>query len=184
MFVSCKTQSHLDSISKSEIKNSIETSKFRIDTKGAEFAEIEIRINQNWQIFSIIEEPLGSFEFECQEVEMNGIGSKELILKWSNSVYGSGGGTVTKGLQIWNLDNATKLLNEITYCSEESFGRDGNPYININEKKFEIKKSNIKVYKEKLVIENYNVMNLSDYCKLSNIKSGTYKLKNGMLKLR
>jgi hypothetical protein len=159
----------------------IETTRYRIDTKGAACAIIDININGQWKSYDIISEPLGTFEFSVQEKELNNIGSKELILRWVNSEYGSGGGTVKKGLQLWDLDSATLLFDEIIFCSMESFGRgNGNAFINVCEKKIEIINKTIMIEDQICELDVQNDINLD--CELSKINTGQYTLMDSLLK--
>ncbi len=168
------------------VKECTEISKFRIiDDKGLAFPYIEIKVNGDWKTFNITKSAVGIFKFDYQEMEINGLNSKALILKWSNSVYGSGGGTNTEGFQIWDLENATKLFDEITYCSEESFGRNGNRYLLSCQKKIKIKNKNIKVYKSTCSIEgnsqNDEIKTLMENCNLSELEPDIYIFRNKQL---
>lgn len=181
---SCSSQSKLKPDS-TDISNNLENKKFRVIDDSV-FPYIEIKTNGKWQDFRIIENPAGSFECEYFVTKINGLDSKALILNWSNAVYGSGGGTQTKGLEIWNLDNATKLLDEIVFCSEESFGRNGRKYYLITcQKEIKIENKNINVYKLKCETEQNKddkIEILKDNCDLSTIKPDIYIFSNGQLK--
>lgn len=124
----------------------IETSRFRINTVGAAYAEIEIFKDAIWKVYEIIDEPIGTFEFSVQERELNKKGTKELILFWTNRQYGSGGGSEMRGIQIWDLDRVATIFDEVNFCSTESFGDESrNGFVNVCKKKIEIKNQYIVV---------------------------------------
>ena len=163
----------------------IETPKYRLhDIDGAVRAELEINVEGTWKRFGIIDGRINSFKFEYLERELNGAGSKELVLKWKHSNYGSGGGNDTWGIQVWDIDTATRLLNEITYCAEQSFGRGGaTAYIKSVKKEITIRGGHILVAEYEYPDQS-NVSSPPLPYEVSRLKAGKYSLKGGMLKYK
>lgn len=156
--------------------------KFREDIL---YPEIEIKIRGQWETFRLLDEIADLFQYKCEEIELNGYGSKELVIRWSNSLYGSGGGTTTKGVQIWDLDSGIRLLNEIVSCSEESFPRDGASYYFMEcKKQIEFINQTIKIYKKVCEIEgahSKDIQKPTSNCKLTIYDEGEYVFVNEKL---
>lgn len=165
----------------------VDSSKYRLDGK-LPYAELEIKINNNWKSFRFIEETLGRFNCTCAQVELNDSGSKELVVKWSNARYGSGGGSTKQGIQIWNLDNGTRFLKEITSCSEENFGRhEAKGYLVVCNKEIELIEKRLRVHEKKCKTKWSEAEDVPDpvsynSCSLTTLNKGIYLFKNGALK--
>ena len=165
-----------------------DSSKYRLDNLSSKYSEIEILVNGKWISFDFIEEIPQIFNYKCDELELTGDSIKELVIYWSNSVYGSGGGRIIKGIQIWNLNTVKRIFNEITYCSDESFGRGETPYSFIEYIK-EIKIENgILIVNDKQKKINDSKKDkfelLNDFCSLSELIKGKYTLLNDNLELK
>ncbi len=145
-------------------------------------ANIEIKMNGEWKSFSVFDDnDIDHFGLDCERIELNHSGQQELVLHWERRYYGSGGGTVVRNIQIWDLDNGQRLLDEITYCSDESFGRHGDSYfvycqtpispeeggIRVNEKSCKTERS-----------ENGAGSDPTENCKLSGLSAGLYHYEN------
>lgn len=156
--------------------------KFREDIL---YPEIEIKVRGKWETFRLLDEIADLFQYECEEIELNGYGSKELVIRWSNALYGSGGGTTTKGVQIWDLDSGIRLLNEIVSCSEEIFPRDGASYYFVEcKKQIELINQTIKIYKKVCETQgehNNDIPEPTSNCKLTIYDEGEYVFVNEKL---
>lgn len=164
----------------------VDTARYHINMVASAYPELEIKINGDWKIFPLIDERLERFDYECAEINFNGTGSMELLIRWSNAVYGSGGGSTIKRIQIWNLDNGTRILQEITSCSIENFGRgQDNPYYNVEcRKDIEIQENTIIVHKKKCDSGGSATEDLPDptlNCPLTTLEAETYLFENGQL---
>lgn len=163
----------------------VDTTKYRLAPKESDtYGEIQIKVDGKWASFSIMDETPDMFEYRCEEVELNGSGSKELVLFWKNATYGSGGGFAFKGIKIWNLDNGIVLFNEIYSCSEESFGRHGSERFLIEYRKnIEVSELSITVNEEEFLSEGSesDLSSLGENCVLTDLKAGVYTLQNGKL---
>jgi len=171
-----------------ENENCSDIDRYEIKSNISYFPELNIKMNGEWKTFELIDERAELFDYESEELELNGKGSKELIIRWSNSVYGTGGGRTTKGIQIWNLDSGTRILNEITSCSDENFGRNevSSYYIEC-QKRIQIDNQIIKVFVKECKSERSNTDNIPDLnsiCRLTELKNGEYFFINDKLKLK
>lgn len=113
-------------------------------------------------------------KFECELRQLNDRGPKELILKWSIAIYGSGGGMNYAGLSIWDLEADSLLFKANTYCSEESFGRHGGErFLHSCEIPIEFLENGIKINKRECQgFELETLEDLQDYCLLKDLKPG------------
>ncbi len=160
----------------------VDSSSFRIYAENGH-AWIEIQINDKWETYALLDD-VSRFSYECQRLEIDGTDSKELIIKWSNSSYGTGGGIAQKGIQIWDLDSAIKLFDEVYYCSDEQFGRHGAKAYLINCHK------HIEVHNQKIIVAEKTCeteWNETDHepdpnCPLTTLDKGVYIFSNGELK--
>lgn len=164
-----------------------DTTKYRLNFDSESYSsELGIKIKEEWKTFQLPEYLFEDSHYECQEIELSGSGSKELILRWETSMYGTGYGSNIGGIQIWNLDNGTKLLDEITYCSVECLGKSEEPpYFVECQKKIEIIDSKIRVRRKSCMTkwsEADNVPDPTSNCSLSTLDEGTYYFENGNLK--
>ena len=161
-------------------------SRYKIEYNNGNYPEIKIEMKGEWKNFEILDERALDFNYICLEVELDGEDSKELVIEWSNAIYGSGGGSTIKGIQIWDLNNGIKLLNEVVSCSIESFGRfDNKPYLIECEKVIEILDHKIIVNQKHCKISRTDVDNVPDpalNCQLTALEEGRYFFANGELK--
>ena len=95
------------------------------------YPELQALVKGKWRAYTLFDfEPNGDFSFEIKDVDLGENGSLELMIIWEDRLYGSGGGMVTKGLQIWDLEIGKRVFNEVILVMEEAFGKqDVNPYI-------------------------------------------------------
>lgn len=161
-----------------------DTSKFYINTEGT-YAEINIKVKDDWRAFLIMNETIGNFKYDCDLIDLYGGSSKELVINWSNANYGSGGGTTIKGIQIWDLEFGQKILGELVYCSEEVFGKeDIEASFSYCKKPLKIKKQVIKV-SETICNEEWGTRDATSEesfcCKVSSLQKGSYSIKNGAI---
>ena len=168
--------------------NCFDINRYEIKSNISYFPELKIKINGEWKTFELIDERAEQFDYECKEIELNKKGSKELVIRWSNGVYGTGGGTTTKGIQIWNLDSGTRILNEIISCSDEKFGRnESSSYYTECQKRIQIDNQIIKVFVKECKSEWSNTDEIPDpnsICRLTELKNGEYFFVNDKLKLK
>jgi hypothetical protein len=167
------------------INQCIDSSKFVLTGDGYDYPELSIKIDDEWRSFPLFEEITDQFGCNCQLVQLNQIGSKELIIRYINSSYGSGGGSSSEGIQIWNLDSGIILLDELTACSEESFGKHGGASYHItSQKRIEIQNETIIINAQEFITEwnnaDYNPT-LSDECKLIQLEPGMYNFAGNKL---
>lgn len=164
----------------------LDTTKYEVNSTISNFPELRIKIDGKWKTFDLIDEIAERFDFECEEVELNGNNSKMLVIRWSNAIYGTGGGSTTKGLQIWNLESGTRLFNEIVSCSDESFGRHGaTSYFVECQKQIQIENGTIIIYPKDCKNEwssNDEVSDPTLNCKLTTLEQGKYVLVDDELK--
>ncbi len=178
--------SQIDSYAQStEQDNCCDTTRYEVKSNILYFPELKIKIDEEWKTFDLLDERAMRFDYKCEEIELNGKGSKELVIRWSNAIYGTGGGLTTKGIQIWDLDNGTRLLNEIISCSDENFGRHENPSYFIEcQKQIHIKDRTIIVYDKNCKTEWSNTEEVPDptlNCELTKLK-GEYTFVDDKLK--
>ena len=176
----------IDSIAQESDKSSCsDTSRYRLNINSDSYSELEIKVRGEWKTFQLPEDFFSFSHYECQEIELNGTGSKELVLRWETSTRGTDYGSNIGGIQIWNLDNGTKLLDEINYCSEECMGKSEPSYFIACQKKIQIIDNAIIVHRKSCNAEWSEVDNVPDptsYCSLSTLEEGTYYFENGNLK--
>lgn len=140
--------------------------------------QLKLNINEIWKIFDIVEiDDIGGLEFESTPLTFQPSNIHALMISWSNSLYGSGGGLIVRGIKIWNIKNGELLLDEITSCSNESFGRfDSDRYLVSCRKEIQVTDSLIKVSRiyceEDWFNQGFEYPN--EYCNFSNLESGTY----------
>lgn len=164
----------------------MDTTRYEINSNTSNFPELKIKIDEEWKTFELIDEIAERFDYECEQVQLNGKDSKELVIRWSNAIYGSGGGSTIKGIQIWDLDNGTRLLNEITSCSDESFGRHGAPsYLVECQKQIQIEGQTLIVHEKKCDTEWSNTDYVSDPTEnyeLTTLEEGEYVFEGDVLR--
>ena len=169
-----------------EKDNCFDTTRYEVKANISYFPELRIKINGEWKTFELIDERAQRFDYKCEVVQLNGKGSKELVIRWCNAIYGTGGGLTTKGIQIWDLDSGTRLLNEIISCSDENFGRHGNPsYFVECQKQIEFINQTVKIYKRTCSTEWSDIKDVPDptlNCTLTTYDEGEYVFVNGELK--
>ena len=169
-----------------EKDNCFDIARYEIKSNISYFPELKIKMNGEWKTFELIDERAERFVYEYEEIQLNGKGSKELVIRWSNAVYGSGGGSTTKGIQIWDLDSGTRLLNEIVSCADQNFGRHGaSSYIVECQKQIQIEGRTIIVYEKNCKTEWSNTEEVSDptlNCELTKLEEGEYTIVNDKLK--
>lgn len=122
-------------------------------------------------------------EYSCSLKEITGEGPKELIIRWTNKAYGTGGGREQKGIQIWSLKSRKRLFKAKTLCREESFGRqDAEGYVVKCQRAVKIRKKEISIGGIKCEKEGeWEESNAS--CFMDSIESGHYKVgSNGLVK--
>lgn len=154
------------------------TNTYEINSNISNFPELRIKIDGKWKTFELIDEKAERFDFECEEIELEKNSSKMLVIRWSNTIYGTGGGSMTKGLQIWNLDSGKRLFNEIVSCSDESFGRHGaSSYFVECQKQIQIEDGTIVIYPKDCKTEWSSSEENSDptlNCELTTFEQGKY----------
>lgn len=166
-------------------ESACESSAYRIHSSSSLFPQLEIKVDGVWKFFPLTDEHPENFHFECREAELSGSGSAELVIIWSNAVYGSGGGTIVEGIQIWDLDAGKRLFNEITSCSDENFGRGGSEgYFSICKKQIVVSQSEIKI-NEKICHTEWSENEIAPdpiiNCPLTALNEGVYFFRNGEL---
>ncbi len=146
--------------------------------------------NGNKNHFQILQEPTGlDYDISCEEVNLDNEGSDELVIFWENRVYGSGGGSTTGGVQIYNLDSGTRIFNELTFCSIESFHRPPSSPAYTMTCRIDIKITDMQIFigrkrYEANWIESLNYQNgWEDDC-ISSLEQGVYSFSNDTLKLK
>ncbi|MCH8534495.1 MAG: hypothetical protein LAT51_05440 [Flavobacteriaceae bacterium] len=179
--------SHIEFYAQSKEKdNCFDYTRYEVKSNISYFPELKIKIKGEWKTFELIDERAERFDFECEEIQLNGKGSKELVIRWSNAVYGSGGGYTAKGIQIWDLDSGTRLLNEIVSCSDESFGKQlSSSYFVECQKQIQIEGRTIIVFEKNCKTEWSNTEEVSDptlNCELTRLEEGEYTIVNDNLK--
>ena len=169
-----------------EQDNCFDTTRYEVKSNISYFPELRIKIDEEWKTFDLIDERAMRFDYKCEEIELNEKGSKELVIRWSNAIYGTGGGLTTKGIQIWDLDSATRLLNKIISCSDENFGRHGNPsYFVECQKQIQIRGRTIIVYEKNCTTEWSDTEEVPDptlNCELTKLEEGEYTFVDDKLK--
>ena len=165
----------------------MDSSRFYIDSDGI-YLVLKILIDSNWTDNYIVDEAFDYFELNCELIDFNGIGSDELVLNWKTSTYGTGGGSIFGGVQIWNLDNGVKIFDELNYHLQENFGRgEAIPWLISCEKKINITTNQI-VVDTMTCKEEWNKSNMTakeligDESYYFTKLEGCYKYQDGILK--
>jgi len=165
-----------------------DTTQYEVFTNDADFPALRVYIEHEWKTFILIEELADQFSYDDEQIQLNGTGSCELVIRWRNSMYGSGGGSVIEGVQIWDLDNGINIFNEIVSCSDESFGRHESPsYLIECQKKIEITNNTLIISEKSCDIEwseTEDIPDPTENCELTAYDAGTYVFRNGKLELQ
>ena len=161
-----------------------DTTRYRIMLYDA-MVEIEIKTAGEWRAFSLLDSTGGQFTWSCEEAELNQTGSKELVIRWSHAVYGTGGGTTTGGIQIWDLDKGVRILDEVVACSEENFGRgQGKSYFVHCQKEVIIQNGVIAIAPKACGVERSEMENPPDPTlnnPITSLRPGNYVFEHGRL---
>lgn len=132
-----------------------------------------------WRSYKFLEGPL-DLSAECSLKDLVGNETKELIIRWSRKVFGSGGGYKQEGIQIWSLDSIRRLFKTTYHCEQTAFGR--RTHLGKNYPGYKIDSSQKisfgqgYIFVEPLKVYRRGPVESDLECSLDFIDPGTYKL--------
>jgi hypothetical protein len=141
---------------------------------GEAETRLVIRRDGAWIAFDI---PYVRRSVELELVDIDGAGSRELVVHGTAGLYGSGGGTTFSGISIYRIDTVvTRLVEATDGLSEEAFARE----YNRAPKDLRSCHREIAILHRQLRISGVESAVRRDRCvELSNIRPGAYEFREG-----